>query len=1176
MMPEDKEDLYNTVFTELKRLGVKVPKVKKFKSLVSKQEKALAQSKNKIFGVHLCDQEWIADRDFIVPKFIASSIGFLRDFITVEGIFRKAGSIARQRDLRVKLEEGGNLDGSEPNDVASLLKQWLRELPEPLIPNYMHDLYIRCYQLENKECRINANLLACLLLPPDHLRTLKYLLNFLSDLADQSKKNMMKHRNLALIIAPNIFFMSAESADKSSPELAELHTNIFKLLIKNAKKVGAMPASFQHCVLESCPELDSSGDLLDSSPCNKTRKKRRSGPVQDIFNGIKKLVGQNVTPAPKSASKRKAENYDGSLPKKLTVEMNGEHASCETPKNQRSKLPNTDGKVGRTRKKSFGLLRRKRQKSAQSPQPKEGLKSPFSWDVEVEVKMDKVNNTLQLPDLPSPVSPFNLFGTDKCDSIKKSTSDCYLVVPSAKVSALYSSSSQGQLPNISQVTPYNLRTKIEGSRKNQMESLESIQLEMKKIMDDSEGENNYLPQANSGSPAFQKSPPNATKLSLDLHKKERVVDVQSSIKSVEPKSQDVTAEVKVIGSENKSFRRSSSRKKGSGNPSLVYDNLLSSNENSKKVGAKSLLSETLLQLDSRLPNKEISMATHKRGSIKQEASNLKLQKKQVDPTKSYEANNMKKKSHENRSSKKDNLLRKSQSINLGSKNYHGNNISIKRIAEKTTRKASIIRGRPNTVKSGLPSDLCQRFNNDSFLVSNSDLVDNTLVLGSNVAKNKDISLLNCEDIFLKNENISSRSNKEASFIENVSPLNLKFESFTLTSPPIAGINDEVKDSEVTQNTTFTIFDDSSSTKEHKSHLEVNSQNQKLSLPNLEEKSPFTKTPRLRKSLDTTGRKISISKVSSSLKRKSSSNLCDKKSAKLSLENVSSFKDLSTLDISMNDSCFKTPNKIASPDSVIWMSGKKFLDANFPQSDEKFNKRESIAMILKNKPGHVQNKVNLWDTKVRESVYCTRSVPGFSTPTAAFVSNEISQKQRSHSQKKPLSVSKSCNSGNGISRSHRAKPPLPPPPKFVESESTPSPSLNRPLKEVTNLNLGMNESKNSINGSKDECGFLDVSLENLVPRNNRKKLNRNSFNDTTPQKFAKKVSRSESSPCRRPVRRSSRTARQSTIDLQSTELDENFIVPAKRLLRSSISKSGSCLSIEKLRSDQTTGEWQCEM
>lgn len=45
--------------------------------------------------------------------------------------------------LQIKLENGENLDGSEPNDVASLLKQWLRELPEPLIPNYMHDLYIR-------------------------------------------------------------------------------------------------------------------------------------------------------------------------------------------------------------------------------------------------------------------------------------------------------------------------------------------------------------------------------------------------------------------------------------------------------------------------------------------------------------------------------------------------------------------------------------------------------------------------------------------------------------------------------------------------------------------------------------------------------------------------------------------------------------------------------------------------------------------------------------------------------------------------------------------------------------------------------------------------------------------------------------------------------------------------
>lgn len=45
--------------------------------------------------------------------------------------------------FQAKLEKGESIEESEPNDVASLLKQWLRELPEPLIPAYLHDLFIR-------------------------------------------------------------------------------------------------------------------------------------------------------------------------------------------------------------------------------------------------------------------------------------------------------------------------------------------------------------------------------------------------------------------------------------------------------------------------------------------------------------------------------------------------------------------------------------------------------------------------------------------------------------------------------------------------------------------------------------------------------------------------------------------------------------------------------------------------------------------------------------------------------------------------------------------------------------------------------------------------------------------------------------------------------------------------
>lgn len=58
-------------------------------------------------------------------------------------------------------------------DVAVVLKCFLRELPEPLIPSLYHELFLRSSIVQNK---VEAILLACLLLPTEHLNVLSYLM----------------------------------------------------------------------------------------------------------------------------------------------------------------------------------------------------------------------------------------------------------------------------------------------------------------------------------------------------------------------------------------------------------------------------------------------------------------------------------------------------------------------------------------------------------------------------------------------------------------------------------------------------------------------------------------------------------------------------------------------------------------------------------------------------------------------------------------------------------------------------------------------------------------------------------------------------------------------------------------------------------------------------------------
>lgn len=95
--------------------------------------------------------------------------------------------------LQAKLHGGdGCLSTAFPYDVATLIKQFCRELPEPLFPSELHAALLKAQALSNKEDRTSALQLLSCLLPARNSSCLHYLFNFLSIVSQRFDTNVGK------------------------------------------------------------------------------------------------------------------------------------------------------------------------------------------------------------------------------------------------------------------------------------------------------------------------------------------------------------------------------------------------------------------------------------------------------------------------------------------------------------------------------------------------------------------------------------------------------------------------------------------------------------------------------------------------------------------------------------------------------------------------------------------------------------------------------------------------------------------------------------------------------------------------------------------------------------------------------------------------------------------------
>ncbi|KMQ87835.1 rho gtpase-activating protein 11a [Lasius niger] len=293
-----KEKVYHIIASDLRSFGVKY----RFKKSMLKSERpeACKNISKRIFKTALFYQPLdivnLSSGAIVhVPVFVIQASTFLEKYITQEGLFRKAGSQARQKELISRLDGGGSL--GEKNyaiDVANCLKSFFRDLPEPLIPYTYHDLFVHCALL--KSYRVQAILLACTLLPPYHLNTLAFFMEFLKKVSMYEKQNKMSIENLAKVVGPNIMPLQDTSMSAVQNRL-QMHLTIIKILIENSENIGILPPHIAQSIsTETSGSTDNGLDSFEHG--NPKKKKHRSGSLTRMFNGLKKMVGKGTDDTP--------------------------------------------------------------------------------------------------------------------------------------------------------------------------------------------------------------------------------------------------------------------------------------------------------------------------------------------------------------------------------------------------------------------------------------------------------------------------------------------------------------------------------------------------------------------------------------------------------------------------------------------------------------------------------------------------------------------------------------------------------------------------------------------------------------------------------------------------------------------------------------------------------------
>ncbi|XP_075443716.1 rho GTPase-activating protein 21 isoform X9 [Ascaphus truei] len=330
------------------------------------------------------------------------------------GIYRVPGNNSAISSMQEELNKGfTDIDVQEDkwrdlNVISSLLKSFFRKLPEPLFTNDKYNDFIEANRKEDPVERLKTLKRLIIDLPDHHYETLKFLSTHLKTVAENSQKNKMEPRNLAIVFGPTLVRTSEDNMTHMVTHMPDQY-KIVETLIQhhdwffgeeNADKPITTVQEESTVESQPVPNIDhllpnigrtgvSPGDVSDSATSDSAKSKGSWGSGKDQYS--REMLVSSIFAA---ASRKRKKPKDKPQPSSSEDELDNVFYKKEQLHEEFLKLDSNKGeteKDGEMHRKSKGIILKEKES---------GSKKDTS--VTTEDKLRKASTPPDEPTLPCP------------------------------------------------------------------------------------------------------------------------------------------------------------------------------------------------------------------------------------------------------------------------------------------------------------------------------------------------------------------------------------------------------------------------------------------------------------------------------------------------------------------------------------------------------------------------------------------------------------------------------------------------------------------------------------------------------------------------------------------------------------------------------------------------------